>query len=116
MLGLTLGSGHNRVSCRAIVDSGADYCLFPRSFMPLLGLDASTTPIEKTSGVGSANVHTHFSKAIIDLPGVARVEVYAGFTIGMDHHGFGLLGQQGFFETFRITFDLARRMFYLEKR
>jgi hypothetical protein len=32
----------------------------------------------------------------------------------MEHMGIGLLGQQGFFEAFRVTFDLPQNFFYLE--
>jgi hypothetical protein len=37
VLSLALQNGQNRLSCYGIVDSGADYCLFPRSFMLAFG-------------------------------------------------------------------------------
>jgi hypothetical protein len=113
---LTLVNGENRLSCRAIVDSGADHCVFPRSFMPPLGLNPLSSPVEGTSGVGSSNVATHFSKVIIDLQGVVQIPVYAGFTMGMDQLGIGLLGQVGFFEAFKVTFDYANKIYFLETR
>jgi len=114
VLSLTLVNGKNRLSCRAIVDSGADHCIFPRAFMQPLGLDPLTSPVEGTSGVGSTNIPTHFSKIVIDLQGAVQIPVYAGFTPGMDQLGIGLLGQAGFFEAFRITFDYVSRLYYLE--
>jgi hypothetical protein len=50
VLMLTLMNGPNRLSCYAIIDSGADHCVFPRSFMQPLGLDALTAPIEPSTG------------------------------------------------------------------
>ena len=110
---LTLVNGANRLSCYGLVDSGADHCVFRGSFMQPLGLDPLTAPIEMTSGLGSANVPTHFCSVAIDL-GVVRIPVYAGFTPGMDQLGFGLLGQAGFFEAFKITFDYANERFPVE--
>jgi aspartyl protease len=115
-LSLTLLNGLSRISCRAIVDSGADHCVFPRLFMQPLGIDPFTSPVEGTAGVGSTNVPTHFSNITIDLQGVVRLPVYAGFTTGLDHLGIGLLGQAGFFEAFKITFDYANKLYHLETR
>jgi hypothetical protein len=81
--------------------------------MQPLGLDPLTAPIEMTSGLGSANVPTHFCSVTIDF-GVVRIPVYAGFSVGMDQLGFGLLGQAGFFEVFKITFDYAKKRFLVE--
>jgi hypothetical protein len=114
VVSLTVVNGKNRLSCNALVDSGADHCLFPRSFMQPLGLDPLKAPVEMTSGVGSTNVPTHFSNVVIDLQGVIQIPVYAGFSTGMDQLGFGLLGQAGFFEAFKITFDFANKIYYLE--
>jgi len=98
------------------VDSGADYCIFPRSFMQPLGIDPLDSPLEGTTGLGSTNVPTHFANVTIDLGGTIQIPVYAGFTPGMDSLGFGLLGQAGFFEAFRITFDYANKLFHLDTR
>lgn len=81
--------------------------------MQPLGLDPLTAPVEMTSGVGSTNVPTHFCNVTIDL-GPVQIPVYAGFTTGMDQLGCGLLGQAGFFEAFKITFDYANKLFHVE--
>jgi hypothetical protein len=82
--------------------------------MQPLGLDPLIFPVERTSGVGSTNIPTHFSKIVIDLQGAVQISVYAGFTPGMDQLGIGLLGQAGFFEAFKVTFDYANKLYYLE--
>lgn len=84
--------------------------------MQPLGLDPLTSPVEVTSGVGSANVPAHFANIVIDLQGVIQIPVYAGFTTGMDQLGIGLLGQAGFFEAFKITFDLANKLYHIETK
>jgi len=114
VLSLTLRNARHRLSCYAIVDSGADHCVFPRSFMQPLGLDALAAPVDMTSGLGSSNVPTHFTDVTIDLQGLTQFTVYAGFTIGLEQLGIGLLGQTGFFERFKITFDYANRQYAVE--
>lgn len=84
--------------------------------MQPLGLDPLTSPVEGTSGVGSTNVPAHFSNIVMDLQGVIQIPVYAGFTTGMDQLGFGLLGQAGFFEAFKITFDFANKLYHIETK
>jgi hypothetical protein len=83
--------------------------------MQQLGLDPLTAPVEMTAGVG-ANNPTHFCNVTLDLQGVVQIPVYAGFTTGMDQLGIGLLGQSGFFEAFKITFDIVAKIYTLETR
>ena len=113
-MSLALQNGANRLSCYAIVDSGADHCVFPRSFMQPLGLDPLAAPVDMTSGVGSTNVPTHFANVMIDLQGLIQFPVYAGFTTGMEQLGMGLLGQTGFFERLKITFDYSKKFYTIE--
>jgi hypothetical protein len=82
--------------------------------MQPLGLDPLTAPAELTSGVGNPGVTAHYCNVTIDLQGQMSFPVHAGFTTGMDHLGIGLLGQAGFFEKFKITFDYSNRIYTLE--
>jgi len=82
--------------------------------MQPLGLDPLVAPIELTSGVGSANVPTHFANISIDLQGVVQFPIYAGFTTGLDSAGIGLLGQSGFFDKCMVHFKLPQRLFEIE--
>jgi hypothetical protein len=80
----------------------------------MLGLDPLTAPMETISGVASTGVPTHYFNVEIDLQGVLRFPVYAGFTSGLDDIGMGLLGQNGFFERFHVHFKLSRRIYEIE--
>ena len=104
-----LVNGTAKLSCYAIIDSGADHCVFPRSFMQPLGVNALVAPVEMTTGMGSTNVPTHFVNIAIDIQGVIRFPVYAGFTSGLDRMGLGLLGQIGFFDRFNVEFRLSEK-------
>jgi len=102
-----------RIRCLSIIDSGADHCVFPLSFALRLGFNPiGETPV-MTGGVGSAGIPMYYWKIAIDL-GLAQTEVTAGFTEDMDSKGYGLLGQHGFFDRFRVQFDLPNKAFWIE--
>jgi hypothetical protein len=114
VLKLKLISAGQQLSCYGIIDSGADHCVFPRSFMQPLGLDPLASPIELTAGLGSVNVPTHFANITLDIQGIIRIPIYAGFTVGLEPWGVGLLGQTGFFDRFNVHFKLAEKNCYIE--
>src|SRR6202020_919462 len=93
ILYLDLVNGNERSSCYAIVDSGADHCAFPLSLALRLGLDPAKGVPTNTTGVGVGAVPTFYWPVKIDFPGIATLDVYAGFTDGLENIGFGLLGQ-----------------------
>jgi hypothetical protein len=109
VLKLTLINPDNnahQLACYAIIDSGADHCVFPRSFMEPLGFDPHACPTEMIAGVGSKNVPTHYTNATLDLQGIVQYQAYIGFTTGLEELGLGLLGQMGSFDRFRVHFRL----------
>jgi hypothetical protein len=74
-----------------------------------------------TGGCGSSANPTYYGDLEIQLrfagiPGLPMIsfKTYAGFTPGMDAQGIGLLGQSGFFENFKTTFDHKARLFHIE--
>ena len=113
LLQVTLRSPQRFLSCYAIVDTGADYCVFPRSFLQPLGLNALQGPTEMTQGIGGS-VPTHFFGISIDIGGHFQFPVFAGFTAGLDALGLGLLGQVGFFDRFNVTFKHSEGIYLIE--
>ena len=106
----------NGESARCIVlpDSGADACLFPLSIAILLKLDVLKLPKALTGGVGSNANTTYYDTITIDLGSGIVFSAYTGFTPGMDQMGLGLLGQDGFFENYRVEFMLSKKIFTIE--
>ena len=81
--------------------------------MELLGIEPSSASLDRTSGVASTNVPAYFSNIVLDFK-LFQLPVYAGFTVGLDHLGIGLLGQNGFFENLRVAFDYPEGIFVVE--
>jgi hypothetical protein len=110
---VTASSGES-ARCLVMPDSGADACLFPLSLALLLKLDVLKLPKSLTGGVGSNANITYYDTITIDLGNGIAFSAYTGFTQGMDQMGLGLLGQDGFFEHFRVEFLLSQKTFTIE--
>jgi|SRR6267154_3030758 len=102
------------VTTFALCDTGADHCTFPLSFTSNLGVDPATLAFELTSGFGGSQP-TFFQDVEITVawPGLQPFSFMAsaGFSAGMNAHGHGVLGQNGFFSQHRVTFDCAAKTF-----
>ncbi|MGA3080550.1 MAG: hypothetical protein ABSD44_04100 [Terracidiphilus sp.] len=110
---ITASNGES-IRCIVMPDSGADACLFPLSLAILLKLDVLKLPKTLTGGVGCNANTTYYDTITIDLGSEIVFSAYTGFTQGMDQMGLGLLGQDGFFESYRVEFSLNRRVFTVE--
>jgi hypothetical protein len=113
LLQVTLTNGLSRLSCYAIVDSGADYTLFPKSHMSQLGINSQAALIGNTAGVGS-QPDTLFHEVGMDIEGRAQFSVYAGFTSALESLGVGLLGQNGFFDHLSVSLNFRQGTFEIE--
>lgn len=109
-----IASNGNAVRSLVLLDSGADACLFPMDLADQLDLDVSRLPHFLTGGVGSNSNVTYYDTVMVDLGDGIRFEAYAAFSQGLNGVGLGLLGQSGFFEQFRVEFDLKRKTFLIE--
>lgn len=100
--------------CYAIVDSGADDCVFPASFAPRIGLDYRQGAYYEFGGAGSQNQPAGFFDLALSIGTAIQYQARIGFTPALDGTGMGLLGQHGFFDRFKVQFDLQNGVFYLE--
>ena len=80
----------------------------------MLGLNLATLATSTATGVGSAANLTYFDTLTIDLGNGVIFQTRVGFTEGMDQAGFGLLGQQGFFENYEVKFRHRAKVFVIE--
>jgi hypothetical protein len=98
----------------ALLDTGADYNLFHAGLLDILNVDyLKEGKREDMSGIEGTAVETYFHDVAIEI-GPWRYEAYTGFTnYGMvstsDQMLYGILGQVGFFERFKVTFDYKKR-------
>ena len=94
---------------RVLVDSGADTCLFHGAVGETLGLNVKSGRKSPMKGVTSKEGEVFYHTVVVSLDG-QEVESVVGFSYDLDMP-FGLLGQVGFFDSFRVCFDLPKRDF-----
>ena len=95
----------------AIVDSGASRCTFHADLAKHLGIDITACTAEKTTGISGSET-TYLSEIALYIPG-GSVKIIAAFKEQLPVAG--LLGMNGFFEHFNVTFVGGCQHFTLER-
>lgn len=100
------GPKGNRVGY-ALIDSGADRCLFNIEIAEKIGLDLTKAPEELFGGIEGGSLKAKLHKVKVQIVGMnEEIEIIAGF---IDSDGVAaILGQDGFFDAFRIKFERDR--------
>ncbi len=93
-----------QVQVEALIDSGADATLFHSSIGKVLGIDLEAGRRTRFFGVSGDPIDVYFHPVQLQVVGAGEpVEMEVGFT---NARGVAaLLGQTGFFDHFRVTFE-----------
>lgn len=86
----------------ALVDSGADDCIFPIEVATELGLPLKIENTNQYAGIGSGHISAAFTRVQFAIPGEPAFPLYAGFSDGPSV--VPILGQAGFFDRVDVTF------------
>jgi hypothetical protein len=76
--------------------------MFPASFAKWLGLDLLKAKLSYTGGFGGSCVPTYYQDLGLEIEGAPPLNLYVGFTDGLNSLGFGLLGHLGFLDSFNV--------------
>lgn len=100
----------------ALIDSGADFCMLDAAVGEHLGMDIRAGERFEFGGVEeSFGSEAFFHTVRIDVGG-SEFPVKVGFSYDIANHGFGILGQKGFFDRFVVSFDLSQEEIKLKTR
>ena len=99
-------NGGQEIGYQVLVDSGADMCLFDAEIGEAIGIDIKKGSPREVFGVGGKASVYYLHKVTI-IVGGWEYNIDAGFMPNvagrvMPH---GVVGQRGFFEFFKVTFD-----------
>lgn len=99
--------GGRSITYEVLVDSGADECIFDAQIGELLGLNVQAGRKRSISGITGAEEAAYVHPVTIR---VAQKEfaIEAGFLPVIGRFGYGVVGQQGFFDLFVVKFDLLK--------
>jgi len=106
-------SGITSPTIAALVDSGADRCIFHGDIGRAIGLKITEGVLHKFTGIEGGMLESYLHKVKIRVVGYSRsIEVIAGFS---ESAGVGaILGQEGFFDAFKITFQRSKNRIEIE--
>lgn len=95
------------VTIDALIDSGADRSLFNIEIASEIGLDLKRCPVEKFSGIEAGVLLARIYKIPVQILGMdEKIEIPVGFT---ESKGVvAILGQEGFFDAYRVKFERNR--------
>lgn len=95
-----------------LVDSGADITVINIELEELLGVDLKNCKVSEITGVGGAKLKAYQTRLHIRLQDNSTISdvVFAELT----EKGYGMLGQKGFFEFYKITFNGGKKKFSIE--
>lgn len=98
---------HKSAKYAALIDSGADFCIFDAHIGEYLGIDVTSGEKETFGGVQEAGLATAYFHEVDMTIGGWEYKTIVGFSYDIAKHGYGILGQKGFFSLFKITFDYS---------
>ncbi len=109
---------HNGVTAKyaALIDSGADFCIFDAEIGEYLGIDVKSGLKETFGGVQENGGAAAFFHEITLGIGGYSVQTLVGFSYDIAKHGYGILGQKGFFDICVVKFDLLKEEIELKPR
>ncbi|MFY9484730.1 MAG: hypothetical protein WAP74_03885 [Patescibacteria group bacterium] len=108
--------GEESARYQALIDSGADFCIFDAPIGEYLGIDVKSGIKENFGGIqdrGGATAYLH--EVTLNIGGW-DYRTTVGFSYDIAKHGFGVLGQKGFFELFQLKFDYRNEEIEIKQR
>ncbi len=91
----------------ALIDSGADFSIFDAEIGEYLGIPVREGHREEFGGIqGQGDAVAFLHEVILNIGG-NNYKTKIGFSYDIARHGFGILGQKGFFEIFVVKFDFV---------
>jgi hypothetical protein len=112
---IRLINGFTDIRYHAIIDSGADLCIFHAQIGEVLGLNIESGKLLNFNGISGQQLTAYFHDIEVEVGG-RRLNCYAGFSRDIESMPYGLLGQVGFFDSFYVVFDYEKQRIELKQR
>lgn len=95
-----------------LIDSGADYCIFHASIGEILGLDIKSGKPLTFFGTSGEPQKAYFHKITFKVGGNSHT-CFVGFSYDMEKLAYGILGQDGFFDSWNVKFEYSKEVIEL---
>lgn len=108
VIDILLMFGDKSIEYEALIDSGADFCIFHAEMANILGIGVDQGKRMTFHGTGGTPQTAYFHQIQIKIGG-RPMDLYCGFSYDMQSLPYGLLGQTGFFDKFKVEFDYQNK-------
>ena len=114
---IKLRSNGSEIEYEVLVDSGADMCIFHAEVGEALGIELTKGKPFEVFGVGGKASLYYLHPVAIEVGGW-EYNIQAGFMADVAGRimPYGIVGQRGFFDLFKIKFDLLKGDIELKTR
>ena len=102
-----LPTSHGVYPIRMLLDSGADYTMLSKALGELAGIDVASLPKTKVKGIAGQLVEVHRGTVRLHIGGLDLPPFPCMYVESMKSPL--LLGREGFFDLFNVTFDNRRK-------
>ena len=98
----------------ALVDSGADFCIFHTGIASLLKIDINKLKKDTFSGIGKGKKLTSYLGAIEIGVKNYFYNTPVFFSDEISTNSYGVLGQVGFFDRFKVNFNYKNKTIFVK--
>lgn len=107
---VTISHGNKNIDTLALIDSGADFCVFHKDIADILKIDLSKLKKFSFSGINpsSSNPQGSFVDVQLTIKGGKPIKTAVVFSSDISNNGYAILGQQGFFNKYKVCFDYSK--------
>lgn len=106
MVEFEVNANNDWIPIVAIIDSGADVTLLPKSFLEAFGFEPRKEEVKEVRGIGEGRIPIVIKRAKIRFAGI---EFVAAVAIALVEDVPYILGREDIFDRFQITFLQARK-------
>jgi len=110
---ITIQHGKIKLNYLALLDSGADFNIFHSDLAEILGINLSKLQTTSFGGIQAGNEGKgYYSALTLGIEGFT-FNAPIVFSKEISPDGYGILGQQGFFDHFKVTFEHKKKLIWL---
>ena len=96
------------IGYEALLDSGADLCIFHAEIGEFLNIPVKKGKKEPFGGIVGPREVAYIHEVDIGIGGNWFSSIPVAFSYSVAPYGYGILGQHGFFDIFKVIFDLKK--------
>lgn len=111
MIPIQLINGYRSIMTEALIDTGADYCIFNCGYAEPLGIEYEKGVLYKIKGISNTIENVFFHELELKIMNYEESKCIIPIGFIRSRSVGGLLGQKGFMDKFKISFERYNNKF-----